>query len=449
METEIDKIIEPNAVYKSLQGDWQYYLNSYLGGSAYRNAGYLTKYTDEKDTDYSIRVSGTYLDNHCNSVVSVYNSFLFRQPPIRELGQLKDLEETEAFLADADLDGRSLNSFMKDVTTWSSVFGHCWMIVAKPNINAGTRADELNQGVRPYVSLLTPLAVLDWHYIREPNGLYVLDYLKYIEETTGDIQYIKEWTPEAIKTFKINTADEELISEMIEDNQLNEIPAVIAYADRSIHKGVGVSDINDIADAQRYIYNNNSEIDQSIRIDTHPVLVKTKDTKVNAGAGAIANMPVDLDAGLKPYMLQTNGADINAVLDVTNAVIASIDKMANTGAVRTNESVKLSGIAMQTEFQLLNARLSEKADNLELAEEQMWRIFATYQDKAWDGEIVYPDSFNISDTQNEIIQLKEVKATTQNSDVADLVDKQIVELLGEDPDEILISTETTELESSV
>jgi hypothetical protein len=34
---------------------------------------------------------------------------------------------------------------------------------------------------------------------------------------------------------------------------------------------------------------------------------------------------------------------------------------------------------METEFQLLNAKLSEKADNLELAEEQMWRLFAIYQ----------------------------------------------------------------------
>ena len=60
-----------------------------------------------------------------------------------------------------------------------------------------------------------------------------------------------------------------------------------------------------------------------------------------------------------------------------------------------------------------------------------------------------PDSFNIQDTQNEIVQLKEAKAVTDNPDVIKLIDKRLVELLGEDPDEILISTETPNTDDSV
>jgi hypothetical protein len=61
---------------------------------------------------------------------------------------------------------------------------------------------------------------------------------------------------------------------------------------------------------------------------------------------------------------------------------------------------------METEFQLLNARLSEKADNLELAEEQMWRLWCEYMGYTWDGCIDYPGSFNMRDTSKEIEQLK-------------------------------------------
>jgi hypothetical protein len=88
---------------------------------------------------------------------------------------------------------------------------------------------------------------------------------------------------------------------------------------------------------------------------------------------------------------------------------------------------------METEFQLLNARLSEKADNLELAEEQMWRLFALYQGRDWEGEVDYPESFSIRDQQREFSQLASAKSAATNAKVLDIIDGKIVELLGEDP----------------
>ena len=190
-------------------------------------------------------------------------------------------------------------------------------------------------------------------------------------------------------------------------------------------------------------------LEQSIRVDSHPSLVKSADTVANAGAGSVINMPEQLDPGLKPYMLQYDGASTDAIISTIKFAVGAIDKMANTGAVRATESKTLSGVAMQTEFQLLNARLSGKADNLELAEEQMWRLFANYQDKAWDGEVVYPDSFNIQDTQNEIIQLKDAKEIANDAGLIKVIDKQLALLLGEDPDEILTGTETSEIDVDV
>jgi len=107
--------------------------------------------------------------------------------------------------------------------------------------------------------------------------------------------------------------------------------------------------------------------------------------------------------------------------------------MANTGAVRATESRTMSGVAMETEFSLLNARLSEKADNLELAEEQMWTLWCEYMGQQWNGEIEYPGSFNIRDTDKEITQLQQAKAAATNPKVFDLIDGKIAEFLGEDP----------------
>ena len=429
---EIAELISGNKLYQTHQPQWKYLLESYLGGMEYRNAGHLNRYQLETDSEYQSRLLTTPLDNHCQSVVSVYNSFLFREDPDREFGSIEYMTELQDFCYDADLDGRSLNAFMKDVATWSSVFGHCWIMVTKPNVNASTRADEQAMGVRPYVSLLTPLVVLDWNYERSPSGRLELTYLKYLEDVNGDVRTIKEWYTDRVRTIIVNIESEVVNSDITEPNGLGKIPAVIAYNGRSVVRGIGVSDLADIADAQKFIYNATSEVDQSIRLDSHPSLVKTPETQAGIGAGSIIHMPENLDAGLKPYLLEFNGASVSSIYESIRHTIASIDKMANTGAVRATESRTLSGVAMETEFQLLNARLSEKADNLELAEESMWILWAEYMGMSWDGEIDYPGSFNIRDNGKEIEQLKMAKETATDPRLLEVIDQHLLEWMGED-----------------
>ncbi len=156
LNSEIQAVLSANETVQTYLPRWKFLLESYVGGEEYRQAGHLTRYVLETDGEYAARLKNTPLENHCASVISVYNSFLFREEPKREFGALESMIELVDFLEDADMDGRSLNAFMKDVATWSSVFGACWIIVAKPNVGANTRADEQALGVRPYVNLLTP-----------------------------------------------------------------------------------------------------------------------------------------------------------------------------------------------------------------------------------------------------------------------------------------------------
>lgn len=437
LEQEIATLVAGNELYDTYQPIWKYLLESYVGGEEYRRAGHLTRYQLETDAEYEARLKTTPLENHCQSVISVYNSFLFREEPDRNFENNGVDFNLEMFLRDADHDGRSLNAFMKDVATWMSVFGHCWIIMAKPNVGAVTVADELAAGVRPYVNLLTPLVVLDWRWSRQKSGKYQLSYLKYLEEVNGSVRVVKEWTNETIRTVVVNIDDNTINEDIIEINELGKIPAVIAYNGRSTVRGFGISDIADIADAQKFIYNATSEVEQSIRMDSHPSLVKTPETQAGIGAGSLIHMPENLDPGLKPYLLEFGGASVDSIYTAIQHTIESIDKMANTGAVRAVESRTMSGVAMETEFQLLNARLSEKADNLELAEEQMWELYFAYQGQQWMGEVEYPGSFNIRDTSKEIEQLQ-IAANTQPADarVKAAIDMKILDWLDLDEDEL-------------
>ena len=432
LSTEVAALMSGNRLYDAYNEQWTYLLESYVGGEEYRNAGHLTRYQLETASEYSARLKTTPLENHCQSVIQVYNSFLFRESPKRDFDRNTESFELEMFLRDADLDGRSLNAFMKDVATWSSVFGHCWIIVAKPNVGAVTVADEQALGVRPYVSLLTPLTMLDWTWSRNPMGRYELTYIRYLEDSNGDVRVVKEWYQDVIKTTVVNLKEGKIVESTEEVNGLGRIPAVCVYNGRSITRGIGISDIADIADQQKFIYNATSEIEQTIRLDSHPSLVKTPETIAGTGAGAIIHMPENLDPGLRPYLLEFTGAEIASIQSAINHAIDAIDKMANTGSVRATESRTMSGVAMETEFQLLNARLSEKADNLELAEEQMWELWFAYQGEQWMGSVDYPGSFNIRDTGKEIEQLQMAKNTATDPVVLRKIDEHILDWMGEE-----------------
>jgi hypothetical protein len=428
-------VISSNVHHTTYKKRWQFYLESYMGGEEYRSGGHLTRYVNETAAEYNGRLMTTPLDNHCRSVISVYTSFLFRRPPQRELGPLQFDSTVEAFLEDADMEGRDLDSFMKEVSVWSNVFGHCWVIMCKPDVGAETMADEITAGVRPYVNMITPLSMIDWRWSRTPRGSYELEYVKYVEDVNDTISTIKVWTREEITTYVVNSLKKEVVSEQRVVNGLGRVPAVICYGTRSPVRGIGVSDISDIADHQKKIYNELSEVEQSIRLNGHPTVVKTPDVEMSAGAGSIALMPDNMDPGLKPYMLNVS-TDISAIYNSIQNSVSAIDKMANTGAVRATESKVLSGVAMQTEFELLNAKLSEKADNLELAEEQIWQYYALYQNTEWQGLITYPSSFNIQDTDSDISRLKTARDTATDPRLFAYIDRELVTALGGDVDEV-------------
>ena len=304
--------------------------------------------------------------------------------------------------------------------------------MTKANIGAQTLGQEQAAGVRPYVNCISPLVVNDWTWERNLNGSYDLVYIKYIEEVLEKMTIVKEWTPTEIRTYVLDDEKKEAHVRSIEPNLLGMIPAIQVYNRKSIVKGQGVSDINDIADVQRMIYNLTSEIEQSIRLDGHPTLVVRSTDQLGSGAGALIITQEGADPAAKPYYLEHSASGVDNIRNAIKDLEESIDKMANTGGVRATATSSQSGVALETEFQLLNARLAEKADSLENAEEQLWKLFAAYQGKTFDGYVKYPDSFNMRDVQREYTELVTAKSAASDPATLSLIDYRVRELL-DDP----------------
>jgi hypothetical protein len=436
-----------NTTYSRNQLRWKFLLDSFTGGQAYREGAYLQRYALESDSQYAVRLNNTPLDNQVRSLVSLYTSFLFRTEPKREFGVLENNYTIEDILEDADLDGRSMDAFMKDCAQWASVFGHVWIAVSKANTGAVTLADEQAMGARPYLSMFNPLAVTDWRWKRQPNGGYQLEYIKYVEEVNGTETIVKEWTVDSITTYSLDTQQEQVNDMQIEVNGLGYLPFVCAYAERSPVRGLGNSLVDDIADQQRAIFNELSEVWESTRLSTHPSLVATADTNAQgASAGQIITMPESMDPALKPYVLQFQGGQISSIYDSINNRKKMIDSMGNVGAVRATETREMSGIAIETEFQLLNARLSSIADNLELAEEQIWQIIYEYMGYAWDGEIDYPDNFALKNTNHELAHLKSASEIVQDPVKRLLIENAVMDTIDIEMPEHELAEELAEQE---
>ena len=428
-----DEAFETHKDYKENVSNWEYYIRSYNGGYDYTLGQYLNRYNLELDNEFNQRLANTPCDNHCRNVIQIYSSFLFRVKPSRDFGSMSEEQSLDTFMRDADLDGNNFNNVIKQAQNFSSIYGHCFMILDKPNITTNTQAEELDQDIRPYLSIVTPENVLDWNFDRKLNGKYELDYLKVREEVDKDGgTYMRVWYPDRIDTvYMPDKAEPSLIDTV--PNMIGKIPAVILYNSKSHKRGIGQSDLTDIADLQKSIYNEYSEMEQLIRLTNHPSLVKTPSVNASAGAGAVIEMPDELEPNLKPYLLQPSGQNLQAIMESINNKVASINRIAHTGAVRTQKTGITSGVALQTEFELLNARLSEKADNLQIAEEQLFKLYAIFQNVTFDGEINYPDSFNIRDYASDLVYFQQAKSLNIGSSTfSKEVDKEIARAVIDD-----------------
>ncbi|MEL0176772.1 MAG: phage portal protein [Pelagibacteraceae bacterium] len=417
---------------------WEYYIRSYNGGYDYTVGQYLSRYNLEQDNEFNQRLANTPCDNHCKNIIQIYSSFLFRVRPSRDFGEMSEEPSLQSFLKDADMEGNNFNTVMKQAQNYASIYGHCFLLLDKPAVRTNTRAEELDQDIRPYISVITPENVLDWNFKREINGKYTLNYLKVREEVDREGgTYLRLWYPDRIETVYVTEDKTEPTLIDTADNLIGKIPAVILYNAKSHKRGIGQSDLADIADLQKSIYNEYSEIEQLIRLTNHPSLVKTPSVNASAGAGAVIEMPEEIEPNLKPYLLQPSGQNLNAIMDSITNKVNAINRIAHTGAVRTTKQAVSSGIALQTEFELLNARLSEKADNLQIAEEQLFRIYAMFQDATFDGEINYPDTFNIRDYAYDLQYFSMAKAMNLQSPTFNKeVDKEIVRAVIDDDEKL-------------
>ncbi len=456
----LEQLEQTHPSYNEVAKQANYHYKSYVGGELYKSGSYLTKYIGENagpGDQYGKRLDSTPLDNHVQTTVDIYRSFLFRTLPKRELGLLINNPLVNAWLYDTDQEGQSLDSFLKTANDLAMVHGSSWILIDKATYKVETEAEAIALGIRAYAAVYTPQNVLDFYWERNIAGKMELEYIK-VRESEND-QYVTFtcWHKGYIEKYKVSKDEQGDMLKIVEheeyDNPLGYIPFVFHAPLKSPTKGVGLSLIADVANQQKFIYNCASEIEQHLRISSHPTLVKPTSTDAVAGAGSILNLDESVDPGLKPYLLSPALSTTDSILKAIDNAVNSIKRMTHTSAIQATTGSPMSGVALQTERQLLNAKLADMADTLKETEYQMWITWLDWQALGMpeDFQIDYPETFDMRDEHLELdFLMKARSAGVSNEMFQNEISKQVVALTVDDDElqsEILADMNKGEFET--
>ncbi len=403
-----------NRVYRAHCAEWVFLGQAFEGGRAWEEACLLYRYLSESVVQLQERLRQTPMENHCRSVVSTYSGFLWRVPPKRSFGRLERCVALNVLNVNADKDGCDLNEFMKSVQQWSSVFGVVWVVMDKPAVAALTKADEIGRDIRPYLRLYFPVNVLDWRFEERIEGGSELVYLKVrerVDGADGEAWVYRIWTKERVEVWRVEGLDEPvLVGDWV--NGIGVVPAVAHYNAKPLERGVAASDLQDVARMQKSIYNDLSELHQMIRGSNHKTLVKNRNDDASTGAGGVIIMDEDTAPEKRPYLLQADADALLGLLDAMDRKAEMINRMAHLTPVRSYRSQVASGVAIETEFQILNTLLAGKAALLQATELRLFALFCLWEGLDFASSelvVTYPLRFELRDRNADLLFLRSAR----------------------------------------
>ena len=466
-----DYITGTHALYQRYASDWRLSVRSYWGGPEYRNGEYLRSYaidqstpsdtirtydqqdgvvtgsyitevrpvntSQEADTGSSSYVGSFYqekLDNvpvlpYTRLYVSEYNAILFRSPPVRNLPDESDIK---SFIHNVDGEGNSLNEFMSQVDTYSTVYGVVWVSCLK-----------LGNADYPKWRMHSPLDVLNWKYGYDANGELELESILIRTSSEPTVQILQHITKDTIETIFMPLTEEDIdvpegaeyIINLDEDadeddqgfyrtiqaNPLGYPPVSPIYQSNKIYNGIGHTPMFDIAQIQRSIYGDYGEIYSSISYGAHPVTVVDETTltqndfNVGAEPGSVINVQNSLN-GQPNYVFEFKAPPLDSIQELRELIDQKISKMNEIAMIRSEELIKASRSGVQLEMYdtKLEAMIRKKAVSLENAEANiLWPMWFDWQGITMPDDLTvsYNRLYNQKGLENELAELDKLLLT--------------------------------------
>lgn len=352
---------------------------------------YLFKTPHESDDSYEYRHKRAVYDNWPSLVVESRQSMLWRNSPKREIpDQLQEIEK------DIDLGGSDSNEFFKELSSKAEKEGLVWVLADMPpaekddngNLKTITKAEELEAGKRPYLTVLPADSIPCWSYDSANKLRWVViaqDTTEYEEPGEEPVE-VKErlvWYRDRWERYAEGEDGWKVIDEG--ENPLGRVPVVPFYGVFKRH-GYGEPTTKDILPHTIAVYNKYSDRDIAESLTNNPIPWMTgpeNPGKVSIGQGTAiflktsSAMGQNVNAGLG--YLEPTGAGLEASRLSERELIRRIHEIAlhqakrDTGQVQSAESLKMEG-------QIFASSLASVATTRENSERKCWMLLA-----AWKG----------------------------------------------------------------
>ncbi len=458
-----DFITGNHDLYNRYIDDWKLAVKSYYGGVEYRLGNYLKAYdidystpsdvintydldengiainkyrttiqhtNSQREADAGTQYNSSFYQEKINNVpvlpytrlyVSEYNAILFRAPPVRTL---PDTPEIDAFVKDVDGEGNSINEFMSQVDTFTTVFGVVWVSCIK---TAG--ADYARWRMH------TPIDVVNWKYGYTPSGDLELTKIVIRTATEPDLEIYQYITKDTIETvfvpyeedadidvplgsIAVEGDDGKTIYRISQPNELGYIPVRPVYQSTKIYNGVGHTPIFDIAQLQRSVYGDFGEIYSAVSYGAHPVNIIDEATmdlnnnNVGAEPGTTIKVQSSLN-GQPSYVFEFVAPPLDSITELRELVEQKIEKMNQVAMIRSEELIKASRSGVQIEMydSKLEAFIRKKATSLENVEaHSLWPMWFDWQGLAvpQDLTISYNRLYSNRGLQQEIAEVTSI-----------------------------------------
>lgn len=397
--------------------------DAYTGGGGFDSGEYLFRHSREDMEDFMVRKKMARYSNFVKVIIKALTNPIFKKTIVRDFAENEMLKK---FVEDVDGQKTPLNAFMKKATKWARLYGRVFIVMDNyaEEEQVINRADALDMRRFPYLYIVCPNQITD--YETDRWGRFVkLSYKLRVKQSKGDMTGIgdmEEWTwTETGWACKSGNKAEKVREGL---HGLGMLPVVtLSSVDEDTNDPLPVPDMLHIAKANRDIFNRDSEKREILRNQCFPVLVypatrqsanelkqtdeEGKPLGLTMGTGNM--LVVDAAAGVLPNFIAPPLEPVQTLQQEIKDIVDDMYRQAGLTSVVGVET-KASGVAKQWDFEETTNHLADMAENCELAEVQIFNLFAK-----WAGieikkmKIKYPRTFNITDIEDELAKAQQMK----------------------------------------
>lgn len=435
---------------------WCKATRAYNGGRAYIE-NTLQKHPSETDEEFNDRKQYSYNINLIKYSTRKFGDYIFSKPPRRE--------NVNADIADDfDRKSKSVNSVMREVFDYHTIYGLAWVFIDNPalNYNLVDLKTKQRDKIRPYAEALAPMDIPDWDYDSDGSLSWVIRQETVIEKNNPKRKPVVKlrrtlYTKEYWQTFDyiIDNGDDPTPVDLIiasdpHVNTLGIVPA-IPYSSVMFNRYFNVPEIDDILTIHDSVLKGESELLTNILKQTYGQLVlpstlqstivrirmklqqenPTMDINDPAVEKIIAqeaslvlsrtkHIPEDAEErGISRY-IQPNGANIESIIQHDDRLINTLIKMYGF-LIGVDTTQRSSAESKSADNISLAAQLSGIASRLQELENKVWKFMNLFDPSIKIPKVLYNTNYDIHELKSVIAAIVEFA----NLDAGNEYQKQI------------------------